>query len=110
MKPNLKKTLVHVAAVVIMLIAACVYFSPALSGDVVYQGDMIKAEAMSHQQMMAADNKVVFFNLWEAMGGNGGISKMAQQGMAGKDYTHINFKGGAYVAKKLFDGIMAVKQ
>ena len=56
MKPNLKKTLVHVAAVVIMLIAACVYFSPALSGDVVYQGDMIKAEAMSHQQMMAADS------------------------------------------------------
>jgi lysophospholipase L1-like esterase len=67
-------------------------------------------ELVSYQQMMAADNKVVFFNLWEAMGGNGGISKMAQQGMAGKDYTHINFKGGAYVAKKLFDGIMAVKQ
>jgi hypothetical protein len=44
------------------------------------------------------------------MGGNGGISKMAQQGMGGKDYTHINFKGGAYVAKKLYDGIMAVKQ
>jgi hypothetical protein len=29
--------------------------------------------------------------------------------MAGKDYTHINFKGGAYVAKKLYDGIVSVK-
>ena len=56
MKPTLKKTLTHVAAIVIMLIAACVYFSPALSGDIVYQGDIQKAEAMSHQQKMAADS------------------------------------------------------
>ncbi|RRC99511.1 hypothetical protein [Prevotella sp. OH937_COT-195] len=66
-------------------------------------------ELVSYQQLLAADNKVAFFNMFEAMGGNGGISKMAQKGMAGKDYTHINFKGGAYVAKKLFDGIMAGK-
>ncbi|MDD7317294.1 MAG: hypothetical protein SOZ80_03865 [Prevotella sp.] len=63
-------------------------------------------ELVSYQQLMAADNKVAFFSLFDAMGGNGGISKMAQQGMAGKDYTHINFKGGAYLAKKMFDGIM----
>lgn len=66
-------------------------------------------ELVSYQQLLAADNKVAFFNLFEAMGGNGGISKMAQKGMAGKDYTHINFKGGAYLAKKLYDGIMAGK-
>lgn len=56
MKPNLKKTLIHIAAIAIMLIAACVYFAPVLSGDIVYQGDMQKAEAMAHQQKMAADS------------------------------------------------------
>ena len=53
---KLKPTLMHIAAIVIMLIASCVYFSPVLSGDVVYQGDMQKAEAMAHQQKMAADS------------------------------------------------------
>ncbi len=39
-----------------MLIVACVYFSPALSGDVVYQGDIHKAEAMGYQQHQVADS------------------------------------------------------
>jgi len=52
----MKKTLLHVIAVIIMLIAACVYFSPALSGDTLVQGDMQKSEAMAHQQRMAADS------------------------------------------------------
>lgn len=64
-------------------------------------------ELVAYQQLMAADNKVAFFNLFEAMGGNGGIGKMAQKGLAAKDYTHISFKGGAHLARKLYDGIMA---
>ncbi|MBP5189849.1 MAG: hypothetical protein J6031_02910 [Bacteroidales bacterium] len=56
MTTNLKKTFTHIAAIAVMLIAACVYFSPALSGDIVYQGDMQKADAMAHQQRMAADS------------------------------------------------------
>lgn len=46
----------HIAAIVIMLIIACVYFAPALSGDVIMQGDTQKAEAMAHQQHMVADS------------------------------------------------------
>ncbi len=56
MKPQVKKTLNHIAAIVIMLVIACIYFSPVLSGDIVIQGDMQKAEAMSHAQNMTADS------------------------------------------------------
>ena len=56
MNSSLKQVLTHLAAIAIMLVAACLYFSPALSGDIVYQGDMQKAEAMAHQQKMVADS------------------------------------------------------
>ena len=52
----MKKFLPHIIAIVLMLVAACIYFSPALSGDVIYQGDIQKAEAMAHQQHIAADS------------------------------------------------------
>ena len=52
----MKKVLPHIIAIVLMLVAACIYFSPALSGDVIYQGDIQKAEAMAHQQHIAADS------------------------------------------------------
>ncbi len=48
---KLPKYLIHILAVVVMLIASCIYFAPALSGDVIRQGDMQKAEAMAHEQM-----------------------------------------------------------
>ena len=56
MNPKLKKTLIHVLAIVIMLIASCVYFSPVFDGKIVHQGDMVKAEAMAHQQRTYADS------------------------------------------------------
>ncbi|MBP5548436.1 MAG: hypothetical protein J6X58_06075 [Bacteroidales bacterium] len=56
MNNKLKKSLIHILAIVIMLIVACIYFSPVLSGEVVVQGDMQKAEAMSHQQKTVADS------------------------------------------------------
>lgn len=55
MKPTMKKTLFHIVAIVIMLIVSCIYFAPALSGDVIVQGDMQKADAMAHAQRMAAE-------------------------------------------------------
>ena len=56
MKPTAKKSLTHIAAILVMFIAACIYFSPALGGDVVFQGDILKAEAMAHQQHAIADS------------------------------------------------------
>lgn len=52
----MKKTLTHVAAIVIMLIASCIYFLPALQGDVIYQGDALKADQMAYQQRAVADS------------------------------------------------------
>lgn len=45
-----KNILMHIAIIALMAVVACVYFSPALSGMVVSQGDMQKAEAMAHEQ------------------------------------------------------------
>ncbi len=50
-----KNILTHVAIVVLMIVVACVYFSPALSGKVVRQGDMEKAEAMAYEQKQVAE-------------------------------------------------------
>ena len=62
---------------------------------------------VAYQQIMAADHQVSFFNLFEAMGGRDSMVGLVDQGMANKDYTHINFKGGRHLARFLFDAIMA---
>ena len=45
-----KTVLPHVGIVVGLLVVACVYMSPALTGKVIRQGDIQKAEAMAYQQ------------------------------------------------------------
>ena len=61
-----------------------------------------------YQQNLAADCRVAFWNLFEGMGGEGSIRRMAEAkpAEAGKDYTHINMHGGERVAKALFKAIM----
>ena len=61
-----------------------------------------------YQQRLAADCQVAFWNLFEGMGGEGSIRRMAEAkpAEAGKDYTHINMHGGERVAKALFKAIM----
>ena len=58
-----------------------------------------------YQQRIAAESRVAFWNLFEAMGGNESMLKLveAQPAMANYDYTHINFKGGAYLSRRLFE-------
>ena len=51
-----KNTLIHLAAVIVMLAASCIYFSPVLSGEIVIQGDIQKSDAMAHAQRMVADS------------------------------------------------------
>ena len=62
MKPQVKKSLTHVAAIVIMLIAACLYFSPALNGDIIFQGDAQKADEMAFCQRSGADSTGIIPN------------------------------------------------
>ena len=61
-----------------------------------------------YQQNMAADNGVAFWNLYEAMGGEASMARLveAEPAQANLDYTHINFRGGAYLAGLLYESLM----
>lgn len=67
---------------------------------------------MRFQQNMAAECRVAYWNLYNAMGGEGSIRRMAEAkpAEAGKDYTHINQRGGERVAKLLFKSIVYGQQ
>ncbi|MBQ8277336.1 MAG: hypothetical protein IJY00_02670 [Bacteroidaceae bacterium] len=60
------------------------------------------------QQDMAIADGVAFWNLFEGMGGKGAMLRMAQArpAEAGKDYTHINRRGGARIARKLYKALL----
>ena len=58
------------------------------------------------QQQLAFDNRVAFWNLYEAMGGEGSVARMTKEHMANLDYTHINFEGGKKLARLLYDAIV----
>ncbi len=59
------------------------------------------------QQLMAADQHVAFYNLFDAMGGEGSIGRLVEQHKAAKDYTHLSYGGGKLLAGKFFDSIKA---
>lgn len=63
---------------------------------------------MRYQQNLAAETGVAFWNLYNAMGGEGSIKRMAEAkpAEAGKDYTHINQRGGDRIAKILYNSII----
>ncbi|MFV0546437.1 MAG: SGNH/GDSL hydrolase family protein [Bacteroides sp.] len=61
-----------------------------------------------YQQHIAAKSGIAFWNMFEAMGGEGSIVKMVQAkpAMANYDYTHINFRGGKHLAKLLYETLL----
>lgn len=65
-----------------------------------------------YQQHMAAEAGVAFWNMFEAMGGEGSMTKLvgAKPAMANYDYTHINFKGGEYLAGLLYETLLYGKE
>jgi hypothetical protein len=64
------------------------------------------------QQAVCAETGIVFWNLFEAMGGSGSMVEMvkATPPRANKDYTHLNFEGGKYLGEILFNSIMFEKK
>ena len=67
-------------------------------------------ELVQFQRKMAADTHVAFWNLYEAMGGDGSLAAMVEQHQANLDYTHINFAGGRHLATLLYDVLMNGKE
>lgn len=65
-----------------------------------------------YQQALAAETHVAFWNMFQAMGGDGSIAEMvnSQPSMANYDYTHINFRGGKHIATLLFDALVYGKE
>lgn len=61
-----------------------------------------------YQQALAAEEGVAFWNLYEAMGGEGAVRRMALASPpeAGKDYTHINRRGGKRIAGILYNVLL----
>ena len=52
--------------------------------------------ALLHAQcQVARQTGITFWNTFDAMGGKGSIVRYSAKGWAGKDFTHLNFKGGA---------------
>lgn len=65
-----------------------------------------------YQQNLAADSDIAFWNLFEAMGGEGSMVKLvhAKPSMANYDYTHINFRGGKHLAGLLYEALVYGKE
>lgn len=67
-------------------------------------------ELVQYQRRMASDNQMAFWNLYEAMGGDGSIARMKEEKEANLDFTHINFAGGRKLARIFFDVLMNGKE
>jgi hypothetical protein len=67
---------------------------------------------VSHQQAVCSETGIVFWNLFEAMGGSGSMVEMVKTKppRANKDYTHLNFEGGKYLGEILFKSIVFEKK
>ncbi|MDR1886937.1 MAG: hypothetical protein LBQ70_03390 [Prevotellaceae bacterium] len=67
---------------------------------------------VSYQQAVCAETGIVFWNLFEAMGGSGSMVEMVKTKppRANKDYTHLNFEGGKYLGEILFKAIVFEKK
>ena len=65
-----------------------------------------------YQQNIAAESHIAFWNMFEAMGGEGSMAKMvhAKPSMANYDYTHINFRGGKHLAGLLYETLIYGKE
>ncbi|MFT4031887.1 MAG: hypothetical protein QM669_05675 [Siphonobacter sp.] len=62
------------------------------------------------QRGMARKTGVTFWNLWEAMGGEGSMVKLVDAGLANKDYTHLKYAGGQKIARLLAQALLFEKK
>ena len=62
------------------------------------------------QRQVARQTGIVFWNLFGAMGGVNSMTRYVEKNWAGKDYTHLGFRGGKEIAKALFDALLLEKE
>jgi hypothetical protein len=67
--------------------------------------------ALLHTQRQTARSvKIPFWNMFGAMGGENSMVKFVEKGWAGKDYTHLTFKGGREIARSFMKALMLEKE
>ena len=61
-----------------------------------------------YQEQLASDTRVGFLSILGAMGGPGTMRKLVDEhGWGSKDYVHINWDGGKYVAQRIYNSFIA---
>ncbi|MDR1980302.1 MAG: hypothetical protein LBQ39_01620 [Tannerellaceae bacterium] len=66
--------------------------------------------AMLHtQRQIARQTHIPFWNVFGAMGGENSMVRYVENNWASKDYTHLSFRGGREIAKRLMNALMAEK-
>lgn len=65
-------------------------------------------QCVKYQQQLAFHTGTAFWNLYEAMGGEGSMAVFADSipKMANMDYTHLNFRGGRHLAGLLYEALL----
>lgn len=72
---------------------------------------MPSVRGMIHAQRSAAKAAgVAFWDTFTGMGGENSMVRFVNKNWAAKDYTHIGYPGGRYIAKELIKAIMKGKQ
>lgn len=62
------------------------------------------------QRQMARRTGITFWNVFGAMGGENSMVRYVNNGWAGKDYTHLSFRGGREIATSLLKAIALEKE
>lgn len=77
-----------------------------------YSTDKAVPFMVTTQQNIATNNKVAFWDLYNAMGGQNTLVQWAENKptLAYKDYTHVNERGAKKIADIFFDKLMASKK
>lgn len=65
------------------------------------------SKLVGFQRTLASECGVAFLNIHEIMGGNDSMKKYVEEGLAAKDYTHLNYKGGKVLADHIYQSILA---
>jgi hypothetical protein len=77
------------------------------------EGEMITQPgvlAMLREQRAAAEAcGVAFWNTFAAMGGQGSMSAFVERGWAAKDYTHLSYGGGRYIAGQFVQSLLGAR-
>lgn len=62
------------------------------------------------QRQLARQTGIAFWNTFQAMGGRNSMVRYVRNNWAGKDYTHLGFRGGREVADALVTALLTEKQ